>query len=241
MYHRAVRAITHEMDFVRPTDSLDDYRLVIAPSLDILSEDRLDNLVRFVESGGHLVLGARSGGKDVHGRWLESRQPGLLAGLLGAHVEEYYWLQNPVPVSGKLGDGEGRIWAELLEVDSSDAEVLVRYGDCNGWLDGQVAAVTQAAGKGRITYVGTWLDEETMNSLGLWLVDVSGVKPPFGAVPAGVEVCRRVGSEKEVFVVVNHSKCEQSVSLPRPLRDALTGTAYTELLMLPPLAVAVLT
>lgn len=240
MYHRAVRAITHEMDFVRPTDSLDDYRLVIAPSLDILSEDRLDNLVRFVESGGHLVLGARSGGKDVHGRWLESRQPGPLAGLLGAHVEEYYWLQNPVPVFGKLGDGEGRIWAELLEVDSSDAEVLMRYGDCNGWLDGQVAAVTQAAGKGRITYVGTWLDEETMNSLGLWLVDVSAVKPPFGAVPAGVEVCRRVGSEKEVFVVVNHSKCEQSVSLPRPLRDALTGTAYTELLMLPPLGVAVL-
>jgi beta-galactosidase len=240
MYHRAVREVTHEVDFVRPTDSLDSYKLVIAPNLDILSDDRLRNLRRYVESGGHLVLGARSGGKDVHGRWLESRQPGPLADLLGAHVDEYYWLHNPIPVSGKLSAGEARIWAELLKVDCPDAEVLMRYGVCNGWLDNQAAAVTRSAGKGRITYVGTWLDDKTMKSLAQWLVEISGIQAPFGPVSDGVEVCRRAGDGKEVFIIINHSQAEQSVSLPRPMKDVLSEANWGNSLTVPALGVALL-
>ncbi len=240
MYHKAIRGITHEVDFVRPTDSLDGYKLVIAPNLEILGEDRLENLTRFIESGGHLVLGARSGGKDVHGRWLESRQPGPLAGLLGAHVDEYYWLHNPIPVSGKFSQGEARIWAELLEVDSPDAEVLMHYGSCNGWLDGQAAAVTKSVGKGRITYIGTWFGEETMNSLAQWLVEISGVESAFGPVPDGIEVCRRVGDGREVFIIINHSKAEQTVNLPKPMKDVLTDTSFSRSAIMPALGVMAL-
>ena len=239
-YHRAVREITHEVDFVRPTDSLDGYKLVIAANLDILSDDRLENLTSFIESGGHLVLGAHSGGKDSFGRWLPMRQPGPLAELLGAHVDDYHWLPKPIPVSGELGEGEAHIWAEVLTVDLPDAEVLMRYGDCNGWLDSQAAAVTRSVGKGRITYIGTWFGEETMKSLARWLIEISGVQPAFGPVPDGIEVCRRVGDGREVFILINHSKSEQSINLPRPMKDILIEKSHAQSLDMPRLGVAVL-
>ncbi len=239
-YYRAVRSITHEMDFVRATDPLDDYRLVIAPHMMIVDEERARRYISYVESGGHLVLGARSGGKDVHGRWLQLRQPGPLAGLLGAHVDEFYGLDKPVPVSGEFGDGEARLWAELLEVDSPGTDVLARYEPCNGWLDGQAAVVTRCVGRGRVTYVGTWFDEKVMGSLGRWLVEVSGVQPAFGPVPDGVEVCRRVGEGREVLIIINHSQSEQSVALPRPMKDVLTEVPLAQSLDIPPLGVLVL-
>jgi beta-galactosidase len=36
------------------------------------------------------------------------------------------------------------------------------YGESNGWLDGQPAAMTRKVGKGRITYIGAWMDEKAM-------------------------------------------------------------------------------
>jgi len=60
----------------------------------------------------------------------------------------------------------------------------------NGWLDGQPAALTHKFGKGRITYIGVVLDERLMATAAKWMVDMSGVKPVFGRVPDGVEVCR---------------------------------------------------
>ena len=55
-----------------------------------------------------------------------------------------------------------------------DDEVLMRYGKSNGWLDGQPAAITRKVGKGRITYIGAWLDPKTMAQAAKWMTDVSG-------------------------------------------------------------------
>ena len=88
------------------------------------------------------------------------RQPGPLAELLGGRVEQYYALVDPVPIEGKWGTGESPLWAELLSAKDADVEVLMRYGKSNGWLDGQPAAITRKVGKGRITYIGAWLDHE---------------------------------------------------------------------------------
>ena len=100
-------------------------------------------------------------------------------------------LLDPVPVEGKFGAGEGKLWAELLSAKDSDTEVLERYGKSNGWLDGQPAAITRKVGKGRITYIGAWLDDAAMSAAAKWMADISGVKPALGKVPEGVEVYPR--------------------------------------------------
>jgi beta-galactosidase len=67
-----------------------------------------------------------------------------------------------------------------------------------------------------------------------------GIGAAFGPVPEGVEVCRRAGAGREVFVLLNHTRRTMSVRLPRELTDVLeSGRRITEL-QLPPRGVAVL-
>jgi hypothetical protein len=42
--------------------------------------------------------------------------------------------------------------------ECSKIEVPETYGKSNGWLDGKPSAIIRKAGKGRITYIGAWLD-----------------------------------------------------------------------------------
>ncbi len=99
----------------------------------------------------------------------------------------------------------------------------MRYGKSNGWLDGQPAAITRKVGKGRITYIGAWLDPKTMAAAAKWMTETSGVKPAFGMVPAGVEVSPRYGPHSVVYVLINFSGAQQTIKLPSEMTDVLEG------------------
>ena len=222
-YYRPLRAVSQSIDVVQSVAPLNQYKLVVAPGLNVLSDAAAKNLIEYVRQGGHLVLGQRSAMKDDDNGLQPQRQPGPLADMLGGRVEQYYALTDSVPVEGKFGSGEGRLWAELLSPKDSDTEVLERYGKSNGWLDGKPAAITRKVGKGRITYIGAWLDDAAMAAAAKWMADVSGVKPALGAVPDGVEVYPRNGQHGVVYILVNLSKTEQTVSLPSAMNDILEG------------------
>jgi beta-galactosidase len=229
-YYRALRALTQAMDVVNPYAPLERYKLVVAPDLNLIPDDLARNLTAYVRAGGHLVLGPRSGMKDQYNALLPQRQPGLLTEPLGGRVEQYYALDQDVPVSGDWGSGHASIWAEQLAARSPDVQVLLRYAASNGWLDHQPAVISRAYGKGRITYVGALLDDALMQAAARWMVAQAGLSPALGPVPPGVEVCRRVapgGSPgthtKEVFILINHTPQPQHVSLPRAMRSVLTG------------------
>jgi beta-galactosidase len=222
-YYRPLRAIAQSIDIVPPTAALAGYKLVVAPGLNVLTDEAAKKLIEYVRNGGHLVLGQRTAMKNEDNGLQTERQPGPLVDLLGGRVEQYYALVDAVPVDGKWGAGQGKLWAELLSVKAADVEVLERYGKLNGWLDGQPAAITRAVGKGRITYIGAWLDDAGMKAAAAWMTDVSGVKPAFGAVPDGVEVSARYGGRGAVYILVNLSKAEQTVALPAAMTDVLEG------------------
>jgi len=222
-YYRPLRAVSQSIDVVQSVAPLNQYKLVVAPGLNVLSDAAAKNLIEYVRQGGHLVLGQRSAMKDDDNGLQPQRQPGPLADMLAGRVEQYYALTDSVPVEGKFGSGEGKLWAELLSPKDSDTEVLERYGKSNGWLDGKPAAITRKVGKGRITYIGAWLDDAAMAAAAKWMADVSGVKPALGAVPDGVEVYPRNGQHGVVYILVNLSKTEQTVSLPSAMNDILEG------------------
>lgn len=220
-YYHALRKLAQSVDVVNPDVSLAQYKLVVAPSLNLIPKDRAAHLADYVKNGGHLVLGPRSGLKDENNALLPLRQPGYLTDALGGRVEQFYALERNAPVSGSLGSGEALIWAEQLQSSASDAEVLLRYGGSNGWLDGQPCIITHPFGKGRITYIGAVLDANLMAALAQWMVTTSGVTPAFGPVPDGIEVSRRVGPHSTVFVLVNFNPEKQTVPLPRPMTSLL--------------------
>ncbi len=55
------------------------------------------------------MLTLRTGMKDRHNALLPLRQPGALAELAGVEVEDYYSLEDPILVGGKLFQGRASL------------------------------------------------------------------------------------------------------------------------------------
>lgn len=238
-YYRELRQLSQSVDVISPYAPLDGYKLVAAPSLNVLPKDLADHLIEYVRNGGHLVLGPRSGMKDEFNALLTQRQPGFLVDALGARVEQYYALEKDFPVSGGWGNGNATIWADQLKSLAPDSEVLLKFGKSNGWLDDQPAAITRPFGKGRITYIGAILDDKLTAAAAEWMVQKSGVTPVFGPVPEGVEVSRRIGGGKQVFILINYAQESRAVKLPYSMKALLTNR-QADKVELPPYGVEIL-
>jgi beta-galactosidase len=238
-YYRPLREEGESVDIVDPSVPLDGYRLVIAPSLNVLPKELGQHLAEYVRQGGHLVLGPRSGMKDEFNSLDTARQPGPLVPVLGGRVEQFYALAQSVPLSGRWGAGRASIWAEWLSASSPETEVLLRYGAANGWIDGQPAALQRKVGAGTICYIGADLDPALMAKAIASLMADAGLGPPGPAVPPGVEVCRRDGGGREVLFLMNFSGAPVEVPLPGPLNDVLHGGSVNSV-ALPRYGVAVL-
>jgi beta-galactosidase len=206
-----------------------------------LNDERVERLRRFVEYGGRLVLTIRSGMKDEHNALLPLRQPGRLAEIAGAEVEDYYALVDPVPVVGHWFSSTSKIWAERLIARQDATRVLARFGPSNGWLDGHPALTANPCGLGQVYLVGAWLDEVAQKALIDNILAECGVVSPWEAT-AGVEVARRVDNVgREVWIIINHERTERTVSLPWPARDHIGGRTVQGQLALSDYGIAVLT
>jgi beta-galactosidase len=228
-YYHALRKISQSIDIVSADAPLDQYKLVVAPDLYLIPKARAEHLAEYVKNGGHLVLGPRSGMKDEFNALLPIRQPGYLAEPLGAQVEQYYALEKTVSAAGTLGQGEISVWAERLKTTAPDAEVLLRYGRSNGWLADQPAVVTRKIDRGRITYIGGVLDAALMQDAAQWMAKSADISPAFGPVPDGIEVSRRAGPDKTVYLLINFQPEKLSVTLLHALRSLLDQKDVTRL------------
>lgn len=218
-YYRPLKDRLGAVDIVEAAEApLDGYKLVVAPSLNVIPSAMAKRLSDYVRGGGHLILGPRSGMKDDYNRLDPVRQPGPLAGLLGGQVEQFYALDEPVDVGG----GKAVIWAELLSTSAPDTQVVLRYGKANGWLDGKPAVISRRVGKGRITYVGALVDDAVMKGLIDGEMRDAGVTGDF-AVPADVELMTRRGKGREIVILVNHGRDVREVTLPAAMTDVLAG------------------
>ncbi len=238
-YYGPLRKLVRSVDVVADTVSLTQYKLVVAPALNVLTPAAVQNLEAYVRGGGHLVLGQRSGMKDQDNSLEVQRQPGPLTELLGGRVEQWYALDKDVPIEGKWGNGTNKIWAEQMSVTSKNAEVLMRYGKSNGWLDGQPAAVTRKVGKGRITYIGAMLDGPTIEAAAKWMLETSGLDPVWPQVAEGVDVSVRSGGGKTVYILINFAAEARTVTLPAAMENVLDGAKGASV-TLPQYVVAVL-
>ena len=237
-FYRPLRERVRSVDIVSDTAPLDRYKLVVAPALNFLTPAAVKSLEAYVQQGGHLVLGQRSAMKDEDNSLFTQRQPGPLAPMLGARVEQWYALEKPVPLSGVWGSSESKVWAEQLGNLGPDTKVLMTYGASNGWLDGQPAVVTRKAGKGSITYFGATLDAAAMQHAADWMLGESGLAPVLPDVPAGVDVAIRSGSGKRLLLLTNYNTEPANIVLPSAMEELLSGQKVLKI-TLPQYGVAV--
>ncbi|NLF01092.1 MAG: beta-galactosidase, partial [Anaerolineales bacterium] len=241
-YYRPLAARNIPVDIISPEAPLKGYRLVILPAMTILTEAQATRLREFVGKGGQLVITVRTGMKDEHNALLPMRQPGWLAEVAAVEVEEAYALDEPVPVVGNFFTGESRIWAERLRVTKTAAMAkMAGYGEANGWLDDQLAIAVSSHRSGMVYYVATYLDDEAQDKV-VGRIAQNAILKPTWETPRGVEVCRRVTRDrKDVFVLINHTRADQVVSVPFEADEWLTKQALGKRFVLEPYGVAVVT
>jgi beta-galactosidase len=159
------------------------------------------------------------------------------AGVASPPTKEAAPATAPQPAQGKQSErGTQSAASGAATAAAAGTQVLLRFGTINGWLDNQPAVVSREVGKGSITYVGAVLDDTLAGNLAEHVARESGVKPVFGPVPDGVEVSRRVGANKQIFVFINFSQQPKTIALPHPMKSLLEDKA-TDSFELPPYGV----
>lgn len=253
------------IDIVDPQRvSLAKYKFLVAPSLNVIDDALAQKLTAWVNAGGHLLLGPRSGMKDDFDALNIDRQPGPLVDVLGAKVEQFYALDADLGLVGasdaqtRQGNLAGRadIWAEELRPLSSEAKTALLYRDPGGWLESKPAMVVRRYGAGVIAYLGTLPDQEILASLlREQMPSLQKHQTKLADIPEGspVELCvREAGAEagrRRVYIVMNHSGHGEMLTLHRRVRSVLEGVQIEhgadasgpeDTIVLPPEGVAVL-
>ncbi|AIQ59962.1 beta-galactosidase [Paenibacillus borealis] len=167
-------------DFIQPSSTrLNDYELIVVPSLYAVSDEALQRLNEYVRSGGHAVYSFKSGFTDEQVKVRHTAQPGVIHEACGVAYSHFATPNASAGLTGKLfpeGTEAGvhtvRTWMEMLVPDS--AEVLASY-DHPQW--GEYAAVTRNTfGDGTATYIGCMAEpaalavilRDTLQVAGLW-------------------------------------------------------------------------
>jgi beta-galactosidase len=245
-YYRPLAALNVPVDVLSAraltnVEKLAGYRLVIAPALLIQNQATVDALRAYVSQGGHLVLTARSGMKDEYNALLPQRQPGGLGEIAGVEVEDFYALQEPVPVTGTWFKGQSNLWAErLARTGKKEARVIARYRKSNGWLDDQIAVSVNGFGTGLVYYVGVCLDETAQQAFLARVLKIARVTTIVS--PPGIEIFPRAssGNGELFYIVINHNSTECSISMPWPSFEHLGRRSLSAEFYLPAYEVMVL-
>ena len=214
--HRALWDAGVVTDFAHPEHDLGRYRLVLAPALFLLSDAAAGNLRRYVADGGTLLVQHFSGAVDerFHAR-LGGYPAAPLREALGISVEEVRPLERDQRIT--LSDGAGSTaWSESVRLEG--AEAVADY--THGMLAGRPALTRHAFGAGHSWYLSTLLDPACYAALVSRLLDEAGI---VRGGPPGVEAVTRGDWQ----FLINHGT--ESVALPSPGHDVLTGGSLTEL------------
>jgi beta-galactosidase len=171
------------IDFVHPGADLSRYKLVVAPSLYMLSDTAAKNLHRYVQDGGHLLVSFFSGIVDEHDTIHSGHYPGALRDTLGLIIEEFHPLAAGVSLSLSAG-GHGNIWSERVRPTTATPHAMFTDGPDAG----HPAVTHNALGAGAAWYIATAPDD--LRGILVSVLDAAGVVRP-SDLPDTLEVVRR--------------------------------------------------
>ena len=207
------------VDFREETNlkDLEKYELLVYPHAAILTKERAEILTQYVANGGKLVMGCRTGYKDIYGRCPMQPMPGEAAELCGVTVEDFTFLAPGEPME-YVNWNKKRIPAPVFNDVLEPAFGGKAEGFFEGnYYDGKPALVTKNTGKGLAIYFGGCFAEETADA---FLEALSIQTPaPWLVLPEGCELAKR----GDQYFVLNYKAQSCEITLKKKVTDRLTG------------------
>ena len=245
-FHQIYRAFyghNISIDVTAPDADLSSYKLVIAPSLHLLTESIAQHLKRFVQAGGILVVTQRTGVKEDSNLVINQRLPGLLAEICGVEVEEYDSLSSTMQnclefvVPELVGVGEPSVGVLCDILKPTSAKVVAHY--VKDYYSGKPAITINQFGGGQAIYVGAVGDRELYDILSGWLLQMTGIESVL-AVPAGIEVAERWLNDQRLLFVLNHTQHQQQLAFDQRYECLLDNSIIEGTISLAPHDVLIL-
>jgi len=206
--YNAVKSMGVPVDFIAEDVDFEKYKMLIAPSYQLLDSTLVAKWTKYVENGGHLVLTSRTGQKDRNGHLWEMPLAGSISKLIGGKVKLYDMLPDD-RTGGITSYGKQyswNLWADVLENDT-DTEVWATYTD--QFYAGKAAVISRKLGKGTVTYIGPTTNDaafeksvikKVYSAAGLSVIDL----------PDGVMMEYRNG----FGIAINYNSIAQEFALP---------------------------
>lgn len=234
-WHAALTDAGVVVDFVRGDEhDLHRYPLIIAPSVFVTDDARLQALDRAVSAGSTLLITPQSAVLDETLRVRLGGYLGSLQTTLGLWIEEFSPLAGATPngptypaptepptieVEGDVfmgGTATGVEWTDVVRV--TDAEVKARF--VGGALDGMPAVTRRRTGQGAAWYLATRLTEPDAASLVATLLADAGIQSrrPYSGDAGGWVECVKRG---DLTFVINHGS--EQIRLDLDGTDLVTG------------------
>ena len=227
------------LDFAHPEADLARYKLVIVPNLYLVNNPAAENINRYVENGGTLLLTFFSGIVDENEHIRLGGYPALFRALLGLAVEEYTAYPEGLTNTVATTDGQTftcTLWSDVIRTQGCQS--LAAYE--SDYYAGLPAITRHQFGKGTAFYLGTELEPAGINWLISLLCTQAGVMPVVQNLPAGVEALRRSKDGKSWLFLLNHTGGEIHIPLETPGRNLLTAESVSNSVTLETNAVAVI-
>ena len=204
-------------------EDLKKYQVIFYPHPVIVNQQRAAILEEYVEAGGCLVLGCRSGYKDMTGKCVMDRLPGLFAKMSGTDIPEYTRVNpddEPVYIDWDGIRLEAAVFNDQLEPLTADAQVLGRYENC--YYAGSPGLICNVLGAGKVYYFGAAFTEETARVF----LEKLGAASPYADVlelPRECELAVREKDGRKYYFVLNYKKTPVKIQVKEELVDLYTG------------------
>ena len=198
------------------------YDLLIYPHATILTKERSELLKAYVEQGGKLIMGCRTGYKDQYGRCPMQPMPGLAGDICGVRVTDYTHLGPADDMEYAVWDGEeieAPIFNDILEaLDGS--EVLATFK--GNYYDGAPALVARNLGQGTAYYFGAGFSRSTAE---VFLRKLGFASPHKNLVelPSEAEIAVRSKDGVDYVFILNYMAYPIEITTKKPMTDLISG------------------
>ncbi|KAB7895313.1 beta-galactosidase [Rouxiella sp. S1S-2] len=195
------------------------YRVIVVPALYAADDALLKRINHYVEAGGQVLIGFKSGFSDENVKVRTCRQPGILSECCRVSYSQFALPQDtglnshsPDVVIGAEDCAE--LWMELLTPDESEeVRVLASYQH-PVW--GKYAAITESRyGKGSAIYMGCLSSKKVISQLVLRFADKKPLASCNSAHSFPVIVKKAIGKNgKRLTFYFNYSSDIQPIQQP---------------------------
>ncbi|MDR0635833.1 MAG: beta-galactosidase [Treponema sp.] len=197
------------LDVIDSRQSLEKYRLVIAPMLYLLREGTAERIDEFVQNGGIFVATYVTGYVNESALTFLDGFPGPLKKTLGIWCEEIDALY-PGETNSIKWDGRTYRAFDLCElVHGEGAEVLGVYG--SDFYAGSPALTVHRRGKGQAYFIAARTGEDFLDVFYRHLTMEAGIRPLFEDLPEGVTAQVRSDGKKNFVFLTNFTNEKRQV------------------------------